>query len=82
MTQLINWDEKIIENIFLNDIFEEQNAIIKEVRRLYDYESNAYGIYKDINGQFLELQVLLINEVSFSIICKNVQFDDCLNEYN
>lgn len=74
MTQFINWDEDIIENIFLEEICDAQHPMIEKVRQLYDVSS--FDSEKSIQGQFFELRILLINEVSFSVICKNVCFSD------
>lgn len=74
MTQLINWDENIIENIFLKEIPRKQHPIITKIKELYGV--NSYDSEKSIEGRFFELRILLINEVSFSVICKNVSFMD------
>ena len=74
MTQFINWDEIIIEDIFLEEIPSQQHQITTIIKQLYGIDSHAWK--KSIEGQFFELRILLINEVSFSVICKNVCFKD------
>lgn len=74
MTQLIIWDENIIENVFFKEISSEQHQILTPIKQLYG--ANSYDAEKRIEGQFFELRILLINELSFSVICKNVSFED------
>ncbi len=76
MTQLINWDENIIENIFLDQIPNAEHQMISTIKQLYGV--NSYDSEKSIDGQFFELRILLINKLSFSVICKSVSFKDCL----
>lgn len=74
MTQFINWDENIIENIFLKEIQSEGHQMITTTKQLYG--ANSYDSEKSIEGRFFELCILLINKLSFSVICKNVCFSD------
>lgn len=74
MTQLINWDETIIENIFLQEIPKGQHPMIAAIKRLYG--TNSFDSEKSIDGNFFELRISLINELSFSIVCKNICFRD------
>ena len=76
MTQLINWDENIIENIFLDQIPNAEHQMISTIKQLYGV--NSYDSEKSIDGQFFELRILLINKLSFSVICKSVSFKDYL----
>lgn len=70
MTETIIWDE-----IILKDIFDEHHPMIDRIKKLYG--TNSYDSEKYIDGKVFELNIVLINEWSFGIICKNVEFRDC-----
>lgn len=74
ITDFINWDENILENIFVNEIPNEQHPMIQVIKQLYG--ANSYDSEKCIEGSFFELRILFINELSFSVICKNICFRD------
>ena len=74
ITQLINWDENIIENIFVKDIPNGQHQIIAIINEIYNGASNNYS--KCIEGPFFELHIVLINDLSFSVVCKNICMRD------
>lgn len=74
MTSIMTWDEDIIENIFLKTV-SEQNDLFKVVRHIYGV--NSYDSEKSLNKNFYELEILLINTFSFSVVCEKVEFYTC-----
>lgn len=72
MTQFINWDEIIIDNVILKELQTDKHTMINEVRKLYGVNSNAGKSL--LEGTFYELRIELIGGLSFSVICKNVSF--------
>lgn len=75
MTEIITWDEIIIENVYLNEIKNEQHPLIASVKEQYG-ELDYYEPNKSVYGSYFELRVLLISNLSFSVICKQVTFKD------
>lgn len=73
ITELLTWDENIIDNIFLNRC-KNENHILKKAYELYGDE--AYDSEKNLIGDFVNLKVVLINNDEFCIICKSVDFSD------
>lgn len=74
MTQIYTWDEITIDNVFLNEIIWEQHSMCKTMEALYGDVS--YDSENCLRPSFYELKILMINELSFSIICQNVTFSD------
>lgn len=74
MTEIINWDENIVENIFVKEIVNGCHSIISKIKQLYG--DNSYDCEKCIEEKFFELNVVLINGISFSVICQNIEFRD------
>lgn len=74
MTEFINWDENIIENIFVKELTDGQHPMVNRISQLYG--ENSYDYEKNIEGKFMELNIVLINEFSFSVICKNIEFGE------
>jgi len=75
MTEIITWDEIIIENVYLNEIKNEQHPLIASVKEQYG-KLDYYEPNKSVYGSYFELRVLLISNLSFSVICKQVTFKD------
>lgn len=73
ITELLTWDENIIDNIFLNKCNNE-NYILKKAYELYGDES--YDSEKNLTDDFVNLKVVLVNNDEFCIICKSVDFSD------
>lgn len=74
ITELLTWDENIIDNIFLSRCKNEDNHILKKAYELYGDE--PYDSEKNITDDFVNLKVVLINNYEFCIICKSVDFSD------
>ena len=72
MTDIIIWDEVIIENILLEKVYNFQSPLIARVMEMYG--DKPFSSVKQITGEFYELQVSLINGLFFNVICKNVNF--------
>lgn len=72
MTDIIIWDEVIIENILLEKVCNFQSPLIARVMEMYG--DKPFSSVKQITGEFYELQVSLINGLFFNVICKNVNF--------
>ncbi len=72
ITEVISWDEVIIENIFVNEADNQTNEMIGKIKQLYGL--CFYDSEKSIDNKFYELRVVLINNISFSIICQKIEF--------
>lgn len=72
MFEFISWDENIIDNIFVEEIFDKQHPMIAKLKKLYG--NNLYDTEKCIEGSFYKLRILFINEVYLDILCKDICF--------
>ena len=74
MTEIITWDEVIIENLTYTEWPNHKHPLIKTAKKIHgviicDPEKNVEGI-------FYEIKIALINNTSFSVVCKEVLFHD------
>lgn len=74
MTNLYIWDETIIDNIVLDEIMPNSHEMWKKIYEAYGDES--YDLNKNLRGKFYELTIKMINDLEFSIICKDVKLID------
>lgn len=74
MSEFITWDENIIDNIFVDEIMNEQHPLIVKVKNMYN--DNLNDIEKSIDGSFNNLRILLINGLCLDVICKDIYFRD------
>lgn len=72
MSEIICWDETIIENITVNKLTETSEKLIEKAKHLYNNNHSDYD--KPLGNNFLLLNILLINDISFYIICKEIEF--------
>lgn len=76
MTELIVWDEVIIDNIYVNTVEASDNQMLSKVISIYG-DINQYG--KPIGKDFIRLDIALLDQISFSVICKDVCISDEVN---
>lgn len=74
ITEIISWDENIIENIFVSKMSDSAHPMIASIKQLYG--EKTYDSEKSLSGDFYELRVLLINGTDFRVICKDIIFSD------
>lgn len=74
MSEIICWDEIIIENITVNKLTDTSEELIEKAKHLYN--NNISGYDKPLGNDFLLLNILLINDISFYIICKEIEFTE------
>lgn len=72
MTNIYTWDETIIENILLDSIISEEHPMWGKIYELYGEE--AYDSEKNLMHTFYEVKIVLINKLTFSVICQEVKF--------
>lgn len=74
VTEIITWDEIIIESLTYTKLPNHKHPLIKTAKKIHgviicDPEKNVEGI-------FYEIKITLINNTSFSVVCKEVLFHD------
>ena len=74
VTEIITWDEVIIENITYSKLHDHANPLIATIENIYGIEPNP--ALKSIDENFYEVKISLINNTSFSVVCKEVLFHD------
>ena len=74
VTEIITWDEVIIENITYIKLRDHTNPLIASIENIYGIEPNP--ALKSIDENFYEVKISLINNTSFSVVCKEVLFHD------
>ena len=69
MTDIIIWDEVIIDNVFLKKFDNQSNPLVK---RICDIYKNTQSVKIELNSGLYELRIVLIEDIEFSIICKKI----------
>ncbi len=75
ITQMILWDEVIIDNVYLEEIPQGKHELLDKVKEIYPDENDDYG-RKYLTDTFYELKIVLLGDISFSVICQSVTFSD------
>lgn len=73
ITEIITWDEVVIDNIYVSNIGNNDNPMLSKIFSIYG-EINQYG--KPIGKDFTRLDVVLLDQICFSVICKDVCISD------
>ena len=74
MSELICWDEVIIESITVSFPTFESEQLINKAKKLYG--NIPEECVKSFNGDFKTLRVTLIDGLYFDIICKTIDFTE------
>ena len=74
MSETITWDEVIIENITYSRLLDRTNSLIATIENIYGLEPSP--ALKSIDESFFEVKISLINNTSFSVVCKKALFHD------
>ncbi len=73
MSQIITWDEIIIDNIEIKPFDLSENPLYDKAKELYAVDAADDGGYdKPLVGEFLFVPVRFINGTGFSVICRDV----------
>ena len=74
ISEMFIWDEVIVENIFIKEVVSWEHPMWKKTYGLYGAES--FNSEKDILKPFYELEVVLINDLGFKVLCQGIEFKD------
>ena len=70
------WDEIIIDNVIFSNFHSIQNSIWKQLYDVHNLESFVQG--KNLNTDFWEIKVILVDKLSFSVFCQKFEIWDSL----
>ena len=75
LTNLCIWDDQIIEDAEIRQVSEDENtAFLQTLFSAYDKDYN-YG-ERWLSQGILELRITLVNGITFSIYCQNVDIEE------
>lgn len=74
ISEMLIWDEVIIENLFVEEVDSGEHPMWKMAHEMYGIES--FDSEKDISKPFYELKLVLINDFEIKVLCQEIEFQD------
>ena len=74
ITNLCIWDDTIIESVELKPVSEYNTEFLRSLLNAYDKDYDYGG--KMLKNGLLELRVLLVNKIPFSVYCQSITVSD------